>query len=187
MTAPELTDLQLQVVTTMAAAQAAGMHPGPADLAEALAVSEGDVLRALADLVDAGVIRQTADAGEPDPVAHDPARLPHSRRAVLVALMIVLEATPADLANAVPGGGRGAAVAIEALTAMGMVTSCGPSTVTHTDLGWETALAEIEAGPAAGDPLPMKITYAMLAKLRARAEAAGSTLSDLLAAEMTHP
>lgn len=182
---PELTQLQRDVLTTMAVAQAAGTALGPGDLVEATGASEAEALRVLADLVDAGMI---GVAGGQDPAGPDDlaARRPRPHRVVLVALMTIPEATPDDLADAL-GGTDAAAVAIADLTAAGMVAPCGEVSVCHTDTGWEAALAEVEVGPAAGDPLTMRLTYNMLATLRRRAEAQGETLGEFLAAAVMTP
>lgn len=191
-TTPELSDLQQSVLMLMLAGQAAGMPLGPVELAEAADATEADVLRALADLVEAGLIQQPAAdehqedaaqaAADPDAAIADEDRLPIALRAVLVALISTPEATPAELAEDVPGGQDAAAAAAAELTALYLVKSCGPDgAVRHTNDGWIQAEAEIAAGPATGDPVSLRLAYGMWATVAHRAAADGRTLSEAAA------
>ena len=185
---PELSELQRAVLLTMAAGALAGVPLGPAELAEATGTSDADVLRAMADLSDAGLIQPPVASHQEDTTtaadATDTDRLPQAHREVLLALMSVAEASPADLAADVEGGQEVAAAALEELKARRMVVQCGDGVFCHIDDGWNQALAEIEAGPAAGDPISLRLTYGVLATFARHAAATGRTLGDAIAENM---
>lgn len=151
-----LTPIQRQVLLTAAVAQATGTSAGPHEVAEAIGVSHADVLRATADLIDAGLIQPTVIAEVPVDVDGD--RLPMPRRAVLVALCGEAELDTAEIAERVGVGHEVIAAAVDELLAEGLLEAgLAPGTVSHGETGWAQTVTEIATGPAAGDPLSLRL------------------------------